>query len=151
MSHINESHVSYKAYHYIMRCMSHIMHLYIISKPQLIQWRWSLSTEAQWAACSPHLLLSDFWKPAPYFTLSLSDSSKPAPYFTVLSVKCNWSRIQSKNLVHIRIQSKKSCLRRNFSIKNLETVYLRNSVPLSIIGTRTGASLSSIRKQHKER
>ena len=43
--------------------------------PQLIRWRWSLSTEAQWAACSPHLLLSD--------------SSKPAPYFTVNSVKYN--------------------------------------------------------------
>jgi len=41
-----------------------------------------ISPFTQWAACSPHLLLSD--------------SSKPAPYFTVLSVKCNWSRIQSK-------------------------------------------------------
>jgi len=57
-----------------------------------------------WAACSPHLLLSDSSKPAPYFTLFPGDSSKPAPYFTVLSVpyftvlsvKCNWSRIQSK-------------------------------------------------------
>ena len=33
-----------------------------------------------------------------------------------------------------------------FFIKNLETVCLRLSVPLSKIGTRTGASLSSIRK-----
>jgi len=115
-----------------------------------------ISPFTQWAAFSPHLLLSDSSKPAPYFTLSLSDSSKPAPYFTVISVKRNWSRIQSKNLVHIRIQSKnaclrrnlfhKFCLRRNFFIKNLETVCLRLSVPLSKIGTRTGASPSSIRK-----
>jgi len=75
--------------------------------------------------------------------LLLSDSSKPAPDFTVLSVKCNWSSIQSKTSL---IQSKKSCLRRNFLIKNLETVCLRLSVLLSKIGTRTGASLSSIRK-----
>ena len=46
------------------------------------------ATAHQWAVCSPHLLLSDSSKPAPYFTLSLSDSSKPAPFFTVLSVKC---------------------------------------------------------------
>ena len=115
-----------------------------------------ISPFTQWAACSPHILLSDSSKPAPYFTLSLSDSSKPAPYFTVLSVKCNWSRIQSKNLVHIRIQLKKSCLlrnlfhkfclRHNFSSKNLEIVCLRLSVPLSKIGTSTGASLSSIKK-----
>ena len=94
-----------------------------------------------------------FLKARTYFTLSLGDSSKPAPYFTILSVKCNWSRIQSKkscthqdsvkkifNLFH------KFCLRRNFFIKNLETVCLRLSVPLSKIGTRTGASLSSITK-----
>jgi hypothetical protein len=37
-------------------------------------------------------------------------------------------------------------MRRNFFIKNLEIVCLRLSVPLSKIGTRTGASLSSIRK-----
>jgi len=115
-----------------------------------------ISLFTQWAACSPHLLLSDSSKPAPHFTLSLSDSSKPAPYFTVLSLKCYWSRIQLKILVHIRIQSKKSCLlrnlfhkiclRRNFFIKNLETVCLRLSTRLSKIGTRTGTSLSSIRK-----
>jgi len=33
-----------------------------------------------------------------------------------------------------------------FSSKNLEAVCLRLSVPLSKIGTRTGASLSNIRK-----
>jgi len=55
-----------------------------------------ISPFTQWAACSPHLLRSDSSKAAPHFTLSLSDSSKPAPHFTVLSVKCNWSRIQSK-------------------------------------------------------
>jgi len=101
-----------------------------------------ISPFTQWAACSPHLFLSD--------------SSKPAPYFTFLSVKCNWSRIQSKKSCTHQDSVKKSCLRRNlfhkfclqrnFFIKNSETVCLRLSVPLSKIGTRTGASLSSIRK-----
>ena len=115
-----------------------------------------ISPFTQFAACSPHLLLSDSSKPAPDFTLSLSDSSKPAPYFAVLSVNCNCSTFSQRNLVHIRIQSNKSCVRRNlfhkfclqhnFFIKNLETVCLRLSVPLSKIGTRTSTSLSSIRK-----
>ena len=46
--------------------------LYNVHKPQLIQWRWSLSTEAQWAACSPHLLLSDSSKARTLFHRSLS-------------------------------------------------------------------------------
>ena len=37
-----------------------------------------------------------FLKARTLFHLALSDSSKPAPHFTVLSLKCNWSRIQSK-------------------------------------------------------
>ena len=77
----------------------------------------------------------------------------------LISPFSQWNAIgpgfSQKNLVHIRIQSKNSsrlnlfhkfCLRRNFFIKNLETVCLRLSVPLSKIGTRTGVSLSSIRK-----
>ena len=78
--------------------------------------------------------------------LALSDSSKPAPYFTVHSVKCNWSRIQSKKSCLRRNLFHKFCLQHTFFIKNLETVCLRLSVPLPKIGTRTGASLSSIRK-----
>jgi len=153
----------------------------ILEDPRLIQWRWSLSTEAQWAACSPHLLLSDSSKAHTLFHRSLSGLPAAHTFFCVIpqsphlispclwvisqilhliSPFSQWNAIgpgfSQKNLVYIRIQSKKNCLRRNlfqklclrrnFFIKNLETVCLRLSVLLSKIGTRTGASLSSIRK-----
>jgi len=95
---------------------------------------------------SPHLISPCLWvnPQSPHLISPFSQWDAIGPGFS------------QKNLVHIRIQSKKSCLllnmlhkfclRRNFFIKNLETVCLRLSVPLSKIRTRMGASLSSIRK-----
>jgi len=158
-----------------------MMYIPELTYPQLIRWRWSLSPEAQWAAYSPHLLLSDSSKASTLFHRSLSGLPAAHTFFWViprsphLISPCLWVIPQSphlispfsqwnaigpgftqKNLVHIMIQSKKSCLRRNLFhkfclrrilfFKNLQTVCLRLSLPLSKIGTRTGASLSSIRK-----
>jgi len=72
-----------------------------------------ISPFTQWAACSRHLLLSD--------------SSKPSPYFTVLSVKCKWSRIQSKKILYTS----------GFSQKNLVCC------PICFINFACGAIFSS--------
>ena len=42
-------------------------------RPHFTRWRWSPSTEAQWATCSPHLLWSDSRKPCTLFHRSLSE------------------------------------------------------------------------------
>jgi hypothetical protein len=41
--------------------------------PHFTRWRWSPSTEGQWAACSPHLLWSDSSKSRTLFHRSLSE------------------------------------------------------------------------------
>ena len=51
--------------------------------PQLIQWSQSLSTEAQWAACSPHLLLSDSSKAHTLFHNSLSGLPAAHTFFCI--------------------------------------------------------------------
>jgi len=99
-----------------------------------------ISPFTQWAACSPHLLLSDSSKASTLFHRSLNGLPAAHTFFWVIPQSphlispCLWVIPQSphlispfsqwnaigpspgfsqKNLVHIRIQSKKSCLRRN--------------------------------------
>ena len=73
--------------------------------PQLIQWRWSLSTEARWAACSPHLLLSDSSKAHTLFHCSLSGLHAAHTFFWVIPQSphfispCLWVNPQSLHLM----------------------------------------------------